>query len=128
MAEPHQEHLVVLDTARAESARAALESLVPVTQVLPPRFLLVRADDPALPGIRRIAGVIGLFATAPADLPAGLTPEERVFVAAWVARSKSKTRPGEGLHWDAPGFDAPDAPTDPDDAPLIDGSTRQSER
>lgn len=128
MAEPHQEQLVILDAARADAARTELENLVPVTQILPPRLLLVRADHAAREGIRRVAGVIGVFATPPADLPADLAPEERVFAAAWAARSKSKTRPGEGLHWDAPGFDAPATSADPEDAPLIDGSTRQSER
>jgi hypothetical protein len=47
----------------------------------------------------------------PPRLPPDLTQSERLFVAAWEARRQPKSRVGEGLSWDAPGFLPPDSPT-----------------
>ncbi len=109
MADTQQEQLVILDADRADAAVAEIEAVASVTQMLRPRLLLVRADPDAREGILRIPGVIGLFEAAPADVPVGLSPVERVFVDAWATRSAPKTRHGEGLDWDAPGFEPPDA-------------------
>jgi hypothetical protein len=41
----------------------------------------------------------------------GLNPTEQVFAEAWALGRKPKAfRPGEGLSWDAPGFQPPDGP------------------
>ena len=108
MADTQQEQLVMLDADRADAAIAEIEAVASVTQMLRPRLLLVRADPDAREEIARIPGVIGLFEAAPVEVLGGLSPVERLFVDAWAARSAPKTRHGEGLDWDAPGFEPPD--------------------
>ncbi|MGX7726140.1 MULTISPECIES: hypothetical protein [unclassified Rhodococcus] len=110
MVETPREHLVVLASAQAEAALAGIEAAAPVTQLLRPRLLLVLTDPDARENIRRIPGVLGVYGTAPDREPLGLSPEEQLFVDAWVARCAPKTRPGEGSNWDTPGFEPPDIP------------------
>lgn len=110
MADRPRERLVILDPGAAREARAQIAVIAAVTQALEPRLLLIRADAKAAESIARIAGVLGVYDRPPAELPSDLTPAERVFVAAWAARGEPKTRPGEGLPWDAPGHLAPDGP------------------
>jgi hypothetical protein len=107
-----REHLVILELGLADQARAKVEAVAVVTQVLRPRLLLIRADPKAEERVARIAGVVGVYDAAPSQTSSDLSPDERVFIAAWAARRQLKTRPGEGLPWDAPGFLPPDAPTD----------------
>jgi hypothetical protein len=76
---------------------------------------LVRVDDDERDAVLRIPGVTALVEEPPAELPTDLSPEERVFVAAWAARGAPKVRRGEGLDWDAPGFEPPDRPAGDDD-------------
>lgn len=111
MTESQQEQLVLLEVAGADLAIAEIEALAPVIQMLPPRLLLVRADADARNAILRVPGVVNVFdvAAPPVDVPLDLSLAERVFVDAWVARSAPKTRRGDGLDWDAPGFEPPDA-------------------
>ncbi|HJT91079.1 MAG TPA: hypothetical protein VJ777_03940 [Mycobacterium sp.] len=111
MTESQQEQLVLLEVAGVGPAIAEIEALAPVTQTLPPRLLLVHADADARNAILRIPGVVSVFdvAAAPIDVPLDLSQAERVFVAAWLTRSAPKTRRGDGLDWDAPGFEPPDA-------------------
>ena len=109
VADTQQEQLVILDADRVDAALAEIQAVASVTQMLRPRLVLVRADPDVQEGILRIPGVIGLFEAASADVPSELSPVERVFVDAWATRSAPKTRPGEGLDWDAPGFEPPDA-------------------
>lgn len=101
---------MILDADRAAEALAEIEGVVPVTQKLQPRLLLIRAAPRDRRAIQRIPGVVGIFETAPTDPLPGLSPPERVFVDAWATRSAPKIRRGEGLHWDAPGFEPPDVP------------------
>jgi hypothetical protein len=107
MAETPLEQLVVLTADGADQALVEVRALAPVTQMLPPRLLLVRAEPDARTTIRGLPGVIGLFDRA-ADVSVELSPQERIFVEAWAARAAPKTRAGDGLDWDAPGFEAPD--------------------
>ena len=68
----------------------------------------VEASDEILnlPGVVVIAE-----GEAPAEVLKTLNPAETLFVSAWVERSaKPKTRPGDKLSWDAPGFQPPDPP------------------
>ncbi|RJF93497.1 hypothetical protein [Sphingomonas cavernae] len=48
----------------------------------------------------------------PDALPSELTDGERLFIEGWRARASKdpKTRKGEGLPWDAPGYQPPDLP------------------
>lgn len=110
MADVPRERLVILEPGAASAARAKIEAVAAVTQALEPRLLLIRADPKAAEAVARIAGVAGVHDSPPAELPSDLTPAERTFVAAWAARGQPKTRPGEGLPWDAPGHLAPDGP------------------
>jgi hypothetical protein len=104
-----QEQLVILDGDRADTARAEIEGVAPVTQMLPPRLLLILAAPGVPERVRRIPGVVEIF-DRPSVVPASdLSPPERVFVDAWATRNISKTRRGEGLNWGETGFEPPDA-------------------
>ncbi|WP_328614056.1 hypothetical protein OHS18_38265 [Amycolatopsis sp. NBC_00355] len=47
------------------------------------------------------------FDTVPLDVVNRLDARSRLFVGAWQAGKEPKTRPGDGLSWDAPGFTPP---------------------
>jgi hypothetical protein len=111
MTDAPREHLIILESSLANQALGQLEAVATVTQVLPPRLVLIRADSGVRERLIGIAGVMGVYNVTPPGLPSDLTRMERVFISAWEARQR-KSRPGEGLPWDSPGFVAPDAPTD----------------
>lgn len=107
--EARQEVLVVVvDADRYQEAIDAWRRSAAVTQLLPPRLALVVPDDdpPYVPGTRWYTDVV------PADVLLSLAPYERIFIAAWRDRRAIKSRPGDGLPWDAEGFAAPDEPSD----------------
>ena len=105
-----QVQLVILDADQADTARAEIEGVAPVTQMLRPRLLLISAAPGVREKIRQIPGVVEIL-DRPAAVPVSdLSPAERVFVDAWATRNIPKTRRGEGLTWDATGFEPPDAP------------------
>lgn len=106
------EILIVLEPGRMAEVLPALRAAATVTQVFPPRLLLLRTDE--TDQVAALAGVLLATATSvPAQVRADLTPEEEMFVAGWEARRRGKAeRPGQGLPWDAPGFLPPDAPPD----------------
>ncbi|MBX6391646.1 MAG: hypothetical protein IRZ08_22110, partial [Frankia sp.] len=97
------------------AALDVLARLVEIEQAYPPRLALVRLPESM---ISRIAGepyVVGVYAgPPPAAVIATLAPGERLFVDAWLARRRDARRPrhrrGEGLPWDAPGFEPPGPP------------------
>jgi hypothetical protein len=110
MTEPPRELLVVLDPRLGEDTLGRLRAVATVTQVLPPRLALVRERPGATEGVTNLDGVLGVYDDAlPEPLP-DLTQAEHVFVSAWEARGRTKTRRGEGQSWDAPGFQPPDPP------------------
>lgn len=82
---------------------------VAVVHLLLPRAAIVRAraaQVPEVPGARCHRPPL------PEEERMGLTAAERVFVAAWELRSGGLhpgPRVGDGLPWDAPGFEPPDA-------------------
>jgi len=90
----------------ADRVRARFE----VVAALPPRLLVVQLAADDLAALQRIGGIaaiaadpVGLNVTPP------LSEAEQLFTAGWVARGvKSGPRAGDGLSWDAPGFEAPD--------------------
>lgn len=113
MAQEFVEALVVLDQAAA--AGGQLEELrqhAVVLQWLPPRIALVRAQA-NIPLPEAVQGTRWYLGAVPAEVAADFTPTERLFVDAWLSRREAKTRPGEGLPWDAPGREAPDWPDEP---------------
>jgi hypothetical protein len=82
-----------------------------LVQHLPPRLAVVEVDDDAVAELRRAPGVLGVGdPELPEDVRAGLTDPERLFADGWALGRAPKTRPGEGLAWDAPGFLPPDRP------------------
>lgn len=113
MAEEFVEALVVLDVEAAAGGRLAeLRQHAVVLQWLPPRIAIVRV--PAThPLPEAVPGTCWFTGGVPAEVAADFTPAERLFAEAWLSRREAKTRPGEGLPWDAPGREAPDWPEEP---------------
>lgn len=100
-----EEALVVVADAVAAAAVAAV---APIRQRYGERVLIVAAD--AAERIRRVAGASLFLSGAAAALPPPDASEtEQIGVDAWNARvaSQGKQRPGDGLPWDTPGFEAP---------------------
>jgi hypothetical protein len=112
MPDPQREFLVILEPRLADKTLAQLRAIANVTQVLAPRLALVRADPETMARAAQIGGVLDVSDDTLPELPQDLSPSERLFVSAWEARRQPKTRPGEGLSWDAPGFLPPDPPVD----------------
>jgi hypothetical protein len=74
------------------------------------RVFVLDSDEP---GLSELAGVESVFTGAESEfeLPDDLSPAESVFAKGWMERqAKRGTRAGDGLDWDAPGFQAPDPP------------------
>jgi hypothetical protein len=106
------EALVIVEEARAAEVLSRVGERVEVTQRLPPRLAIARGAREALEAVRHLPGVVSV-SEGPVPVPVlnGLNPTEQVFAEAWVLGRKPKAfRPGEGLSWDAPGFQPPDRP------------------
>jgi hypothetical protein len=84
---------------------------VRVVQALPPRLAVVRV---AAEGVAALVATPGVQAVGTPVLPdsvrSGLTAQERLFADAFEVAAAPKTRIGEGLAWDSPGFLPPDIP------------------
>lgn len=102
----------------SESARAAIDDLAdayPVTHEASWRVLVIRhgggdfGDLAAIPGAAVVSG-----ADVASEMLEGLDESEVLFVQAWSLRrgSSKNRRRGEGLDWDAEGFEPPDPPPD----------------
>jgi acetamidase/formamidase len=82
-----------------------------VVQHLPPRLAVVESDDDVRAQLRALPGVLGVGEPdLRDDVRARLTETERLFVDAWVLGRRPKERHGDGLAWDAPGYQPPDLP------------------
>ncbi len=82
-----------------------------LVQHLPPRLAIVESDHAARAALRTAPGVLGIGEPdLPDDVREELTETERIFVDAWVVGRRPKERRGDGLAWDAPGFEPPDLP------------------
>jgi len=107
MAEPERELLVVLNRG-ADPSEAVTLAGGRVTQQLADRIAL--AVVPAS-GRDTLAGRSDVLGVYDQDVPDSVRDEldevDRVFVDAWRERGRSKQRVGDGLSWDAPGFQAP---------------------
>jgi hypothetical protein len=100
-----QESLVILG---ADVAAATVEALVRVHQRFGERVLVIHADDAAR--LHALRGVEVVASGSQTAVPAtGFTETEQMGIAVWNTRGdiEKKTRRGDGLPWDAPGFDAP---------------------
>src|SRR4051794_18155687 len=99
--------LVVADDIGQVLARLGRRATL--VQHLPPRLAVVETDD--ADGLRRAPGGVAVGdPDLPDDVRAGLSDTERLFADAWVLGSRPKVRPGDGLPWDAPGYQPPDRP------------------
>jgi hypothetical protein len=105
-----REALVVID-GEAGRVLDEIEAAAQVTQILAPRLVLVSADAGVLARIAEIPGVGAVYTDVIESPPPDLTPAERVFMSAWELRAGARSRIGDGLPWDATGFDPPDRPT-----------------
>jgi len=104
------------------TALQALRGVVPVSGDCPPRLALVPLPASAVPRLEALPYVVGAYGAAPpADVLAALGDVERLFVTAWLERVDAVSgqgdgghgdehRRGQGLPWDAPGYQPPDAP------------------
>jgi hypothetical protein len=107
------EFLVILDPLTAAEAQERLRSSHRVTQVGSSRVVVVAVSPEETPPSPSTPGVVAVSSGAP---PPGVVEEldeqEAMFVTAWASRmtGPEKQRRGEGLPWDAPGFEPPDRP------------------
>lgn len=109
-----EEALVVLESDHSPEAMGGMSPRVTITQRLPPRLIVVSGPRRAIQALRAQPGVLAVTdGEAPAEVLDDLSGTERLFAAAWAVRRRPKDRPGDGLDWDAPGFQAPDPPPSP---------------
>ena len=106
------EALVIVDECQATEALSRVGERVEVTQRLPPRLAIARGAPGALEAVRNLPGIVSV-SEGPVPVPVlqALNPTEQVFAEAWALSRKPKDfRPGDGLSWDAPGYQPPDRP------------------
>jgi hypothetical protein len=105
------EALIVLDEHDAARTRSEVEKQAQVLHSVSPRVFVVMAEAQVLEHLSRMENVVAATAT---DLPdtvlRTLDGPERQWAAAWNLRRIEKSRPGDGLNWDAAGFSPPDRP------------------
>lgn len=108
---PMGELLVLLDPRGAADALDHVRATFRVVHVASPRLVVLEAGTDTAPEAV-LAGTPGVVSVAAggAAQPLGdhpLSAEERLFVDAWSLRLREKAgkqRPGDGLSWDADGF------------------------
>ena len=92
-----------------------------VTASLPPRVVVLRAGADSLQAIARTSrlamvrrGDDRVEVVGDERVLEELDEAARLFVEAWWSQAPAKPdRPGDGLSWDAPGFEPPDLPPRP---------------
>lgn len=106
--------LLIFDPIQAGEGISRVGWLATVTQVLPPRLAIVEVDPDRLAAVRGIPGVVAMFeGSVPDTMRAQLNTTELLFAEAWAKnREPKKDRVGEGLSWDAEGFEPPDRKPD----------------
>jgi len=106
--------LLIFEGLQKESVLSRVAELVRVTQILPPRLAIVEGDPDRLTAIQSIPGIISIFeGRVPETTLLQLDPTERLFAEAWAESRRSKSdRVGDGLPWDAEGFEPPNGKED----------------
>ena len=101
--------LVIFDPSRAEDALADAAGTVTVTQRLLPRLAIVEGDPDRVAALRQLPGVTGVFQGPVSEtVLRELNPDERLFAGAWArGRAPKPERRGQGMPWDAEGFEPP---------------------
>ena len=78
-----------------------------------PRLHVVSMQPSRAESLKALPGVIELTTgTFSPEVMEQLDSQERFFLEAFTSRTDSKQRKGEGLPWDAPGFEPPDPPVE----------------
>ncbi len=111
---PTRPVLVLLPEESAARNAARLQGAYRVLAMLRPRILVLQIEEEALTALRQDPSLAGVYDdTVPPEVLAGLRPDERLFVDGWIQQqaSKDKQRRGDGLSWDAPGFQPPGPPS-----------------
>ena len=104
------EWLVYLEKENAEETLAELRTQFSVAQIGSRQLVILRGSAAQKEQLKAVGGVQEVFeGSVPLDLSDGLDLTETLFIQAWSLRQQvvPKTRPGQGLDWDAEGFDAP---------------------
>ena len=107
--------LVIITGSRADESFERISAAYKVQQVVSHRVLVVEGNSGELAELKQIPGVSVI---ASGDAAPGVTEKldegESLFVTAWISRMKEgpKNRSGDGLNWDAPGFEPPDPPAE----------------
>ena len=79
-----------------------------VTQRLADRIALAVVPAGAHETLIERSDVLNVFdEDVPEAAVEDLDEAERIFVDAWRKRARPKDRTGDGMRWDAPGFEAP---------------------
>ena len=102
-----QDELLVIFSSAAPGAAETLAAKATVLQQAGDRVFLVAGTDAE--SLRNAPGVaFAAEVPPPNEAIEGLTEEEQLFVDAWLLRrTQTKSREGEGLDWDAEGFEQP---------------------
>ena len=102
--------LLIFDELQSEKVLSRVAELASVTQRLPPRLAIVEGDSDRIAAVHGIPGIIAMFeGDVPETTLRQLNPTERLFAEAWAqSRHPKRGRVGEGLPWDAEGFEPPD--------------------
>ena len=112
------ELLVIMNEGSTAEGGSELPGRFPIVHTVSPRvFVIEPPGDVSSTDIAALPGVVAVSkGGVPPEILAGLDETEGLFVQAWSSRQgESKTqRRGEGLDWDADGFEPPDPPPDPE--------------
>jgi hypothetical protein len=95
---------LLVDPAAAEALDAAVVHAVGRLAIVEAASADELTENPAVRAVTDRA--------LPDELADGLTEGEAALAAAFAARTQKPERTGEGLPWDAAGFEPPDAPHD----------------
>jgi hypothetical protein len=107
--------LVIFDASREQEALSGAAGLVNVTQRLPPRLAIIEGLLDRIASLRDVPGVVGVFEGPVSETALKeLSPTERLFAEAWASSRRPKLdRRGQGLAWDAEGFEPPNGKKEP---------------
>jgi hypothetical protein len=106
--------LVLLPEVGASAGLHRLRGTYRVVSLLEPRIAILEVSEGELTQLRQDRSIAAVYQdTIPPEVLQRLHPQERLFVKAWNLQraTQGKGRPGEGLPWDAPGFQAPGPPS-----------------
>lgn len=99
---------VLIELQPGATVEDALPPAVRILQRMPPRLAIVAADAEGIRALEHLPEISAVHTQAvPAEVLERFDQAARLFAAGWNERRRPKERIGEGLPWDAPGFQAP---------------------